>query len=358
MKRLLAASAAVLLLAAGCGGPDSASTTGRAGAVPVEIIAVAPGGATATVSATGTIKARDDVPISAEAGGRVEEVLVRVGDRVAAGEVLVRLDDELAALAARQAEGQLLLAEAELSDAEASLRRATSLWESADISDAEFEAAERREKVARATRMTAEAGLGRAERQLRNASISSPVSGIVAFVHAEVGHLVAVGTPVAQVVNDAYVEVEIGLNEDDVIGLSRGQTAQVAVRALPEEVFEGSVEYVGPRADDRTKTYPVRVVLANRGRRLRSGMVAKVTIASEELEDVIIISRDWVVERYGEPAVFVASDSLALMRKVSLGRVIGDRVVVRGGLAPGEQIVTLGHDQITDGSRIDIKSSP
>ncbi len=350
--------AAAVLMAGGCGprgGPEQEQAVER---VPVRVVEITTGPVTATVTATGTIKARDDVPISAEAGGRVLEVTVRVGDSVSEGDVLVQLDDELAELAFRQAEAQRLLAEAELDDAEAGFGRAQSLWESGDIADAEQEAAERRAKSARASFAAAQAGLGAAERQLRNTGIQSPIDGTVAFVYAEEGQLIAVGTPVAHVVNDDTVEIELGLSEDQVPDIRPRQAAAVRVRALPGELFGGKVEYVGRRADDMTKTYPVRVVLRNSAHRLRAGMVAEVTIDAKEFSDVVIIERDWVVERYGEPAVYVASGSLAVLKRLTLGKVIGNRVIVASGLEEGDLMVTFGHDRLTDGAALEIKGAP
>jgi membrane fusion protein (multidrug efflux system) len=357
MRRLCTISL-VLLLLAGCGGRGGPGERPRAQATPIEVLAVAPGSLTATVAAAGTVKARDDVPISAEVGGQVTAVLVKVGDRVEKGQTLVRLDSELAALAAKQAEAQLLLAEVDQRDAQSNLRRAEVLRENEDISEAEFEASQRAATAARAGFMSAEAAHGSAARQLRNTRISSPIAGVVAFVQAEVGHLIPIGAPVARVVNDSQVEVEFGLNEDQIVNVGPGRPAEIRVRAYPGLVFEGRVEYVGPRADDMTKTYPVRVLLANHDSKLRSGMVAEITVATAEMKDVIVIERDWVVDRYGEPVVFVAADSLAHIRKIALGSVVGDRVVVTSGLETGDLLVTLGYDQLSDGARIDIRSLP
>jgi RND family efflux transporter MFP subunit len=167
-----------------------------------------------------------------------------------------------------------------------------------------------------------------------------------------------VGTPVAHVVNDDIVEIELGLSENQVSDVRPRRTVTVRVRALPGELFSGKVEYVGRRADDMTKTYPVRVVLQNVGHRLRAGMVAEVTIAVKEFSDVVVIERDWVVDRYGEPAVYVASDSLAVLKRLVLGKVIGNRVVVTSGLEEGDLMVTFGYDRLTEGAALDIKSSP
>jgi len=350
--------AAAVLVAGGCGprrGPEEGQAVER---VPVRVVEITTGPATATVAATGTIKARGDVPISAEAGGRVLEVVAQVGDGVSEGDVLVRLDNELAEFALRQAEAQVLLAEGELDDAEAGLARAQSLWESGDIADVEWEAAERRAKSARASFMAASAGVGSAARQLRNTEIKSPITGTVAFVFAEEGHLIAVGTPVAHVVNDDMVEIELGLSENQVPNVRPRRSVSVRVRALPGELFSGKVEYVGRRADDMTKTYPVRVVLQNAAHRLRAGMVAEVTIAVKEFSDVVVIERDWVVDRYGEPAVYVASDSLAVLKRLVFGKVIGNRVIVTSGLEEGDLMVTFGHDRLTEGAALEIKSAP
>ena len=360
LSMMIAASilAAAALVAGGCGprgGPDEERAVER---VPVRVVEIKMGPVTATVAATGTIKARDDVPISAEASGCVLEVVAQVGDRVSEGDVLVQLDDELAEFAFRQAEAQSLLAEAELDDAEAGFARAQSLWESGDIADAEREATERRAKSARASFAAASAGQGRAERQLRNTGIKSPIDGTVAFMYVEEGQLIAVGTSVAHVVNDDVVEIELGLSEDQVPDIRPRQAAAVRVRALPGEAFDGKVEYVGRRADDMTKTYPVRVVLKNPAHQLRAGMSAEVTIDAKEFSDVVVIERDWVVERYGEPAVYVASGSLAVLKRLTLGKVIGNRVVVTSGLEEGDLMVTFGHDRLTDGAALEIKSTP
>jgi RND family efflux transporter MFP subunit len=355
---VVAALAFVVPVVAGCGSRGAPAEEQAATRTPVRVVEIEPVAITATVSATGTIRARHDVPISAEAGGRVVEVVARVGDRVSEGDVLVRLDSELARLTYRQAEAQVLLAEAELDDAEVGLERAMSLWESGDIADAEKEAAERRAKSARASFAAATAGASAAARQLSNTDITSPVDGTVAYVHAEEGHLIALGAPAAHVVNDDVVEIELGLTEDQVSDVHARRPADVRVRALPGESFKGMVEYVGRRADDMTKTYPARVVVPNSSHRLRSGMVAEVTIAAREYEGVIVIDRDWVVERFGEPAVYVAADTLAELRRLTLGKVVGNRVIVTSGLEPGDAMVTFGHDQLNDGALLEIKDAP
>ncbi len=358
VPRLSVAVALILLLsaAAGCGDRGGADETGAVETrTPIEVYTVAPTNAVLEVSATGTVEARDDIAVSAEAAGRVLEVPVKVSDRVAEGDVLVKLDDELAALAVQQAQAQLLLSEADLDNAEASLRRITNLWKAGDVSDSDREAAERAEKVARAGQMAAAAARASAGRQLMKTEIDSPVDGVVAFVHVEEGQLVAIGTPVAQVVNDATVQVEIGLTESQVVDVRAGGRADVRVRALPGEVFKGTVEYVGPKADEMNRTFPVRVVVPNPNGRLRSGMVAEVALAAREFKNSIVIERDWVVERFGEPSVFVVADSTAAVRKVSLGRIVGDRVVVTSGLEPGDEVVSFGYDNLTDGALVDVR---
>jgi len=355
----LAGVLVIALAAGGCGRPpgdEEAAPEGRAAPVPVEVTALTPRAAATTVSATGTIRAATDVQISAEANGRVIEIPAKVGDVVAAGDVLVRLDPELAELGVQQARAQLLTAEADLGDAELGLKRSKHLWENGDISDLDHETAETRATAARAMFATAQAGLAAAERQLQDTEISAPVSGRVAFIHAEEGQLIAMGVPVAHVVDDDVLEVDFGVSEDRVVELRAGLKATLIVRPYPGTEFTGRVDYVGRRADDMTKTYPVRVTLRNRGGKLRSGMVAEVTVSARELDDAIVIERDWIIDRYGEPAVFVVADSLAALRSITLGPVLGGQVVVETGLAAGDKIISVGYTQLSDGALIEIKS--
>ncbi|MFH1501942.1 MAG: efflux RND transporter periplasmic adaptor subunit [Candidatus Eisenbacteria bacterium] len=355
MKRMLVLLLVVAL--AGCGGRGGASSESeaRGARTPIEVHVAASSAAVLEVSATGTVAARLDIPLSSEASGQVRDVPVRVGDRVREGDVLVKLDDELAALGVRQADAQLLLAEADLDNAEAAFRRTSELWKKGDVSDSDYEAVERGAKAARAGHMAALAARSSAGRQLRNTEIVSPIDGVVAFVHVKVGHLIGVGTPVAHVVNDDVVEVEVGLNENQVVDVRAGSRATLKVRAYPGETFGAEVEYVGPKADDLTRTYPVRVVAPNSKGLLRSGMVAEVTLRAREFDDVIVIERDWVVERFGELSVFVVADSVAVVRKVRLGRVIGDEVIVTSGLEPGDGVVSFGYDRLTDGALVDVR---
>lgn len=354
-RRLLAVAAALLALA-GCGRPGEEGAERGSETIPVDVVRVVAESVDATVTATGTLRAVDDVPVAAETSGRVVEVPVSVGDRVEEGDVLVQLDSELASLAYRQANAQWVVAKEELEDAAEAFERARALWENEDISEVEFEAAERRLEIARASYDGALAAVGTAERQVENAGVSSPVDGWVAFVHAEKGHLIAAGTPVAHVVNDATMQLDLGLGENQVTGVRVGDRVTVRVRALPGRTFRGSVEYVGRRADDSSRTYPVRVKITNPDRVLRSGMVAEAVVITGRYDGAIAVERDWVIDRFGEPAVYVAEDSVAVVRQVALGEPIGDRVVVRSGLREGELLISVGLDLLSDGARIEIKN--
>ncbi|MBN2565427.1 MAG: efflux RND transporter periplasmic adaptor subunit [Candidatus Eisenbacteria bacterium] len=358
MGRALLVAAAAALLLAGCGRPGQAEGERGTEAIPVEVVRIATETVSATVTATGTLRAVDDVPVAAEASGRVIEVPVGVGDRVEEGDVLVRLDSELASLGLRQANSQWVLARTELEDATDAFERARVLWDSKDISEVEFEAAERRLEIARASYDGALAAVGTAQRQLDNASVAAPVGGWVAFVYAEEGHLVAAGTPVAHVINDSTMKLDLGLGEDQITGVRMGDPVAVRVRALPGKTFRGRVEYVGRRSEDVNRTYPIRVRLENGSRELRSGMVAEAIVTTGRFPDALVVERDWVVQRFGEPAVFVAADSLAVVRRVTLGKAVGDRVVVTSGLSEGDLLITAGLDLLSDQAEIELKNGP
>jgi multidrug efflux pump subunit AcrA (membrane-fusion protein) len=152
------------------------------------------------------------------------------------------------------------------------------------------------------------------------------------------------------------MKLDLGLSEDQVTGVRVGDHVVVRVRAIPGETFSGSVEYVGRRADDLSRTYPVRVAVHNPGRVLRSGMVAEATVTTGRFTDAVIVERDWIIDRFGEPAVYVAADSVAVLRRVKLGRPISGSVVVTEGLNAGAALITVGLDLLSDGAPIEIKN--
>ncbi len=379
-------------------------------AVPVEVRAVETKALAATVSAGGTVQATDEVTIFTKITSRVAAVLVKEGDRVRAGQVVVRLEAEELKAQVRQAEAGLAAAEARLhmvqqgarpqeraqvesavaqakanyDTAQANYDRMQMLFTVGAISQAQLDAARLQRDVARSQYESAqqqlslvqagarpeEIELARAQvaqaqaavaftrLQLGNATIAAPISGTVTHRLVDPGDLASAFPGQGALLTVAQidtVEVSLSVSETDLARVRSGQPAAIRVDTYPGTVFSGTVREVGQAADPRTRTFTVKVVVANAGHVLRPGMFARGEITSVRHPRALVIPRDAVVSENGGDSVFVVVDGKARARRVQLGLVSGPIVEVLSGVTAGENVVVVGQSGLIDGTAVTVR---
>lgn len=357
----------------------------RAGsATEVELTAVAQqiaGIRTATVEArpiarlietTGVVTAAQNriAHIRPLARGIIEDVAVQLGDRVAAGEELLKYDNiELGDLTGAYAESVAALARAEArrNVAEKLLARARSLLEVEAVSRSEFELREAEYQQAVAEREGQRAELLRVEEKLHRFGLSedeiealqggqagahrtashdslvAPFAGIIMHFDASIGEIVDRERELFTIVDTSTVWVLGDVYEKD-IGLVRaGGQAQITVPSYPGEVFIGSIEYVADFLDPASRTAKVRCVVANLDGRLKLQMYATVSIPVTLAERSVAVPINALQAIGDEIVVFVReSPNRFVRRSISTG-VRGDEwVQVLAGLDIGETVVTEG----------------
>jgi len=242
----------------------------RSEAVEVRLAAVEQRDLVATVTASGNVRARRTVDISADVMGRVTELNVEEGDEVSAGEVLLRLDPTQFRAAASRARAALSQAEAQRAEREASVLRARrsferveTLWsrDSTLVSEQQLDEARTNLEVARAQLTAAEHGveqaraaLEEAEDQLEKTVLRAPIGGTVTRLNIELGETAVVGTmnnpgSLLLTVSDlSVVEAVLEVDETDVPEVTPGDSAVVEIDAFPDRVFTGRVTKIGNSA--------------------------------------------------------------------------------------------------------------
>lgn len=361
-RKIAGVGAAALLLGGGLlygawkADRAEASRPRRPSAIPVEVARVTLGPLANRVSAVGTVEARRDVVVSAEAAGRVVRVCAEVGDRVAQGEVLAEVDAELRRLAVEQAEAQLALAGANARKTAKDLERNRALFEKGDVSDAEMEGLRLAAQNAESALRFAEVALRVAQRQLADAQVRSPIAGAVAGRFVEVGETVGPGTPVANVVDLDVVKVKFTVPEQEIGLVAVGQAARVTIDPYPGVTFEGRVVHVGSKAGENSHRYPVEAEVANREERpLKAGMFARTEVLTATHERVPLIPAAALMEGTAQPSVYVVREGRALLRPISLGGREGDAAAVVEGLKEGDMVVTMGQQMLRDGAAVEVR---
>lgn len=237
----------------------------------------------ATVSATGALEPVSTVEVGTQVSGTIQSLSANFNDEVTAGQVIAKLDTDLLSADVASARATLDLRTAELNEAEANLKSAQALQATGAATEQDLLAAKTAQEIARAQRTSARVSLDRAERALRYATITAPISGTIIERDVEEGQTVNAGTSAPRLFLIAgdleHLQIIANVDEADIGKISEGMPVEFTVAAFDDEVFQGAVRQVRLSATvtDNVTSYPVVVDVQNPGGRLMPGMTATVS---------------------------------------------------------------------------------
>lgn len=346
MLPLLLIASAGLLTA--CGSQQGQSGQEReeadSPAVPVEAVAARQDAIEAFYSATATLEADGEAAVVPRVSGRVVALAVEEGDRVAAGDVLARIDDERLKL-------ELARAQAELNRLRQDLERQRKMHQRNMISTEALEQLQYQYEAQ-------EAAIGLARLELSYTAITSPIDGVVSERMIKVGNTVSTTEPVFQVTALDPLIATLHVPERELARLAPGQTAALRVDAIPGERFVGVIDRISPVVDAASGTFRATVELRDASGRLRPGMFGRFDIVYDRREDVVLVPVEAVRIEDGEASVFVVADGRAERRGVEVGyRNNGDYQIV-DGIEPGDSVVVTGQASLKSGARVQVLDEP
>ncbi|HEY7481247.1 MAG TPA: efflux RND transporter periplasmic adaptor subunit [Gemmatimonadales bacterium] len=303
----------------------------------------------------GAIKADASVDVAFKMSGVVDRITqvagadgrtrtIQDGDRVRRGQVLAQL---------RQAEfrDQLSDAEAGLQQAEADYERASQLYENRSVSKAEYDAAYAKYTAGRARQSQAAISLA-------DATLRSPIDGVILKRAVEVGSLAGPSAPAFTVADTRIVKVVFGVPDVVVADLKLGERLAIQAEAIPGEVLQGRITRISPSADPNSRVFEVEAALPNPDGRMKVGMLATLRLGDGAPDAGVFVPLASVVRPAGDStgyAVYVVADSAqprAKLRRVTLGDVSGNQIAVREGLAQGERVIVRGATIVGDGQTV------
>ena len=350
---------------------DHVGTDPYEAVVPVSVSTVVQYEFQDEIRAVGTLKAKVTGLVSPKVSGNVDVVLVDIGDRVKAGQVIIRLDRRNFELAVNRADAALASAKSAVSQATVQLehtskefRRASNLLAEKVIPQSRFDTAEAGYKAAREALAAAGdqqnqalAALQTARQHFKDTQIRSPISGVVVERNVEVGQSVAPGAPLLRILDQARLKADIDLPESDFARVATGTPAVIEVDAFQRQRFSGKVILVNPMVDRKTRTFRVRIEVPNSTAKLVDGMFARVRLLAEQ-RTVLVMERDALqrIPGSGTFYVFVVDGDKAMKRTVKIGVIKDQYAEVLDGLGEGEKIVTSGAGRLRSGTKISLKS--
>ena len=193
-----------------------------------------------------------------------------------------------------------------------------------------------------------------AEISLNKSLISSPLKGTIKTRHIKVGEFVRKGDKLVEILDIDKIIVKVNIPEQEILSIQVGQNVEVALYIMEKKTFLGRVKNIGLEADSSNRTFPVEILVDNKERQLRAGMLARATFTKNVDQDQIVIPRHTVLERDQGRVVYVFEDGKAFRRNITIGLSQEDQVQVIQGLNKGELIVVEGHTKLTDGEEVNV----
>ena len=346
------------------------------------------------VESVGSLFPLDEVTVSSEVEGRVEQVLVDVGDHVTAGQTIVKvvptelqltLDQQRATL--QQARARLGLPEnaddvkdvreaaevkkaaADLADARQKYERAKTLFEQGLLPKQSFDEAESRNNAARAAYdlsvqgvqnlraalAQSRAAAALAQKKVGDSIIRAPFAGQIKERSVTQGQYLKVQTPVMVIVNVDPMRVRLRVPEKMAAWVKTGQEVTVTVEAYPGRSFTGKISRINPSVDQQTRAFEVEALIVNHEALLKPGFFVKATIPSSFVVDSLFVPEDALLYVYGVYKVFVIDGNTVKEKEVKIGERSGSEVEILEGLAQGDRIaVATKGQELKEGALVEI----
>ena len=336
--------ACALVLSACKGGADGKDgakdgESAETEAVPVEVAAVQKRLMAASYTGTAPLEASVEAQVVAKTSGVALSVMVAEGDRVRAGQTVVRLDSDRARLQVAQTNAQLGKLRNQF--ARAQKLHAEQLIAAADYDQIRYDLA------------NAQASNRIANLELSYADVKSPIDGVVASVPPKPGNFIQINTPIVRVVDISVLEATLNVPERELATMTTGLPVSLAVDALPGKQFRGTVARISPVVDAGSGTFRV-IARFDSQDELQAGMFGRISIDYDQRADALVVPRSAMLEGEGDPAVYVIVDGKVRRTPVKPGYMDGSWVEIREGVGSGDQVVIAGKAALRDGSAVTV----
>lgn len=307
-------------------------------AIPVTVASVEAGTVTQQLVKTGNLIPFKEADIMATAPGKVTRINFDLGSYVRQGSPLVQVDNRLKELSLEATNLSINKLKKDV-DRYNNLLAGNAATE-VQVNDVKYNyenAQNQAEQI---------------KKQIQDATVKAPINGQVVKRTVEVGEFVNTGTVIGSIVDISRLKVEVLVNEKDVYGLRKGQSVKVTADVFPDRLFNGQISFISPQGNAE-HNYPVEITL-NNGNLLKAGTFVNVDFSKTSNEKALQIPRSALVESVKNPYVYVVENGVARQRPIKVGREFGDAIEVISGLQAGDQVITTGQINLSDGAAVQI----
>ena len=348
-KYMIMAAAALMLASCGNKNKDAESTDAAEELAEVKVATAKSELIPQTETYSATVESDVKNNISPNMTYRIEKILVEVGDRVAKGQAVVKLD----AASLDQLKLQLDNQKVVLDNAKTTFNRAAELYKVGGISKAEYDNAQ-----VSLTSQQAQYNVLKTQiaQMAKNTQLYAPISGVVTARNYDNGDMYN-GTPILTIEETSIVKINADVSEQYYKNVKVGQKVDIELDAYPGEKFIGRVRIVSPNISSQTHTFPVEIVISNPSQKVRPGMFARATFNFGSKQHVLIPDEALVKQiGAGDRYVYVYNPQSQTVsyNKVDLGKHMGKSYEIFSGVSEGQQIVVAGQARLNNGKKVKV----
>ncbi len=314
--------------------------SGISSVISVQTYMVKPMEISQALNLVGTLSANSEVNIASEAQGKITSLNVEAGQVKSAGSVIATIDSKLKQLAVQSAKVALAKQKRDLARYENLVKGGSATQQQLDDARTAYE--------------NAIITLEQAQKQLADATVKAPISGVITKKLAEKGSFINVGTAIASIVDISKLKLKLSVSESNVYKLRVGEKAQITTDIYPGVTFDGKVTFVSAKGDE-SHNYDVEIMVVNSSKNpLKAGTFANALIDQPAVGDKLYIPREALQGSTREAKVYVAENGKAHLCDIVVREADNKFLEVQSGLSEGDVVVTSGQINLEDGKAIKV----
>ena len=292
--------------------------------------------------ANGNFTPTQELTFSAEKSGKVIKVLVDEGDYVNVGQTLVIVRSDVINVNANTAKEAY-------DNAKNDYARYENAYQTGGVTKQQLD-------QAKLQLTNAQANLTQANINVGDTKVKAPIKGFINKRFIEPGTILA-GMPPTQmfeIVDVSKLKLKVSVNESQVAGLKIGNTVPITSSVFPDKAITGKITFIAPKADE-SLNFPVEIEITNNASNgIKAGMYGTANFGTKQKQELKVVPRNAFVGSVSSNEIFVVQNGIAKLKKVTAGRILGDKVEIINGLSDGETVIVTGQINLQDGNAVEI----
>ena len=324
-------------------------------AVPVRVARVEIRSVSDQISLVGTAEAIAKSTIASEVSGIVEYFPVKEGNYINKGDLLVKLKSTYLKLILKGSLAAREKSTANLENAKKELARVSRLKDANSIAERKYDEALYNYRALSQELVQNNAKIEQLEYEIAQKKVLSPFSGFIAGEHTQVGEWVSAGGAVVTLIDLSQIRITVNVPERYAVLLPEKGRVKINIKSIPGKPLLGRIYAILPRGNSESRTFPVRINMANPGFKIKSGMEVFATFDLARTKTALLVPKDSIVTAGEDKMIFTVAGNKAVPVTVKVTGYFDGNVAVEGNLKPGDQVVIRGNERLRPGQVVSVQ---